>query len=244
MPSKIYIFAGGHKIAEGEGEVMAADGSLGSAFDTLKAKTGIAAKSMQEMADAYNSIKLREKMTVPEVPFPKEIPELSFRVKISKRRLRRLRQQLKFKSRLPRKLKKAARHLKLDEYDVKPIVNKSTDTVKVTLEMDITHCLHTRPAGYPRTKWVQRLIHRWLREMNQMHKRFVKRAMFEQYLDQHPGMLTYDPAPLTPSPEVADMLRRGDVAINPYYPHAQEMVLDRKHLTNLANIINNKEDEK
>lgn len=201
---KIYIFAGGHKIAEGEGEVMAADASLGSAFDTLKAKTGIAAKSMQEMVDAYNSIKLREKMTVPEVPFPKEIPELSFRVKISKRRLRRMRQQLKFKSRLPRKLKKAARHLKLDEYDVKPIVNKSTDTVKITLVMDIPYCLHTRPAGYPRTKWVQRLIHRWLREMNQMHKRFVKRAMLEQ----------------------------------------QEMVLDRKHLTNLANVINNKEDEK
>lgn len=106
---KIYIFAGGHKIAEGKGEVMAADGSLGSAFDTLKAKTGIAAKSMQEMVDAYNSIKLREKMTEPVVPFLKEIPELSFNVKISKRRLRRLRQQLKFKSRLPRKLKKALR---------------------------------------------------------------------------------------------------------------------------------------
>jgi hypothetical protein len=121
-------------------------------------------------------------------------------------------------------------------------VNKSTDTVKVTLEMDITHRLHTYPAGYPCTKWVQRLIHRWLREMNQMHKRFVKRAMLEQYLDQHPGMLTYDPAPLTPSPEAVDMIRRGDVTMNPYYPYAQEMVLDRKHLTNLANIINNKEE--
>lgn len=182
----------------------------------------------QKVAEGKGLVMPSEKMTVPEVPFPKEIPELSFRVKISKRRLRRLRQQLKVKSRLPRKLKKAARHLKLDEYDVKPIVNKSTDTVK--------------PAGYPRTKWVQRLIHRWLREMNQMHKRFVKRAMLEQNLDQHPGMLTYDPAPLTPSPEVADMLRRGDVTMNPYYPHAQVMVLDRKHLTNLANIINNKEE--
>ena len=107
---KIYIFAGGQKVAEGEGEVMAADGSLGSAFDTLKAKTGIAAKSMQEMVDAYNSIKLREKMAMPEVPFPKEIPELSFRVKISKRRMRRLRQMaMGKKSRLPRKLKKALR---------------------------------------------------------------------------------------------------------------------------------------
>ena len=207
---KIYIFAGGHKVAEGKGEVMAADGSLGSAFDTLKAKTDIAAKSMQEMMDAYNSIKLREKMTTPEVLFPKEIPELSFNVKISKRRMRRLRQMaMGKKSRLPRKLKKAARHLKLDDY--------------------------------PRTKWVRRLIHRWLREMNQMHKRFVKRAMLEQYLDQHPGMLTYDPAPLTPSPEAADMLRRGDVTINPYYPHAQEMVLDRKQITNLSNIINKEE---
>ena len=110
MPNKIYIFAGGHKIAEGKGKVMVADGSLGSAFDTLKAKTGIAAKSMQEMADAYNSIKLREKMTVPEVPFPKEIPELSFRVKISKRHMRRLRQMaMGKKPRLPRKLKKALR---------------------------------------------------------------------------------------------------------------------------------------
>lgn len=216
MPSKIYIFAGGQKVAEGKGEVMAAD---------------------------LDSLNLREKITVPEVPFPKEIPELSFRVKISKRRMRRLRQQLKFKSRLPRKLKKAARHLKLDEYDVKPIVNKSTHG-ESHLRVGFTLRLHTRPAGYPRTKWVQRLIHRWLREMNQMHKRFVKRAMLEQYLDQHPGMLTYDPAPLTPSPEVADMLRRGDVTMNPYYPHAQVMVLDRKHLTNLANIINNKEDEK
>ena len=110
MPNKIYIFAGGHKIAEGDGDVMAADDSLGSAFDTLKAKTGIVCKSMQEMADAINSINLREKMTVPEVPFPKDIPELSFNVKISKRRWRKIRQMaIGKKPRLPRKLKKALR---------------------------------------------------------------------------------------------------------------------------------------
>jgi len=239
MPSKIYIFAGGHKVAEGKGLILPSDKPCAI---NSKPWGDANADPMQQMQNALDDFRLREKMTVPEVPFPKEIPDLSFRVKISKRRLRRLRQQLKFKSRLPRKLKKAARHLKLDEYDVKPIVNKSTDTVKVTLEMDITHRLHTYPAGYPCTKWVQRLIHRWLREMNQMHKRFVKRAMLEQYLDQHPGMLTYDPAPLTPSPEAVDMIRRGDVTMNPYYPHAQEIVLDRKHLTNLANIINNKEE--
>ena len=211
---KIYIFAGGHNIAEGE--VMAAD---------------------------LDSLNLREKMQMPEVPFPKEIPELSFNVKISKRRLRRLRQMaMGSKPRLPRKLKKAARHADFDVFDLQMQTDALSDRDRVNFTIEYDHRLHTRPAGYPRTKWVQRLIHRWLREMNQMHKLFVKRAMLEQYLDQHPGMLTYDPAPLTPSPEAVDMIRRGDVTMNPYYPHAQEIVLDRKHLTNLANIINNKEE--
>lgn len=232
MPNKIYLFAGGHKIAEGEGEVMAADGSLGSAFDTLKAKTGIAAKSMQEMADAYNSIKLREKMTVPEVPFPKEIPELSFRVKISKRRLRRLRQQLKSKSRLPRKLKKAARHADFDVFDPQMQTDalSDRDRMNFTIEYDLRARIH--PEGYPRTKWVRRLTNIVHRIMIRQHRRFMYYLLKQQFYNQHSGMLTYADTPINPAQLNKDLYA------------GNEMVLDRKHLTNLANIINNKEDEK
>ena len=227
---KIYIFAGGHKIAEGKGEVMAADGSLGSAFDTLKAKTGIAAKSMQEMVDAYNSIKLREKMAMPEVPFPKEIPELSFRVKISKRRMRRLRQMaMGKKSRLPRKLKKAARHADFDVFDPQMQTDalSDRDRMNFTIEYDLRARIH--PEGYPRTKWVRRLTNIVHRIMVRQHRRFMYYLLKQQFYNQHPGMLTYADAPINPAQLNKDLYA------------GNEMVLDRKHLTNLANIIN-KED--
>jgi len=195
------------------------------------------------MAADLDSLNLREKMQMPEVPFPKEIPELSFNVKISKRRLRRLRQMaMGSKPRLPRKLKKAARHADFDVFDLQMQTDALSDRDRVNFTIEYDLRVRTRPADYPRTKWIKRLTKLFRREMTRLHRNFINRQLQQQFLDQHPGMLTYDPAPLTPSPEAVDMIRRGDVTMNPYYPHAQEIVLDRKHLTNLANIINNKEE--
>ena len=57
-------------------------------------------------------LNLREKM---------QVPELSFKVKMSKRRLRKIHQMaIGKKPRLPRKLKKAARHAYLQRYACQP----------------------------------------------------------------------------------------------------------------------------
>lgn len=106
------------------------------------------------------------------------------------------------KPRLPRKLKKAAKH--------------------------------TDSAGYPRTKWVRRLTNIVHRIMLRQHRRFMyhllKQQFFEQYLDQHPGMLTYDDAPSNPAGHNKD-LYAGSV-----------LVLDVHQQQRLSNILNNKEE--
>ena len=174
----------GQKIAEGKGLVLPSD-----------------------KPNELDILNLREKMQVPEIPFPKEMPELSFRVKISKCRLRRLRQMaMGKKPRLPRKLKKAAKHADFDNMRVR---------------------IH--PTSYPRTKWVQRLTRIVRRMMARQHRRFIQHQLHQQYLDQHPGMLTYDDAPSNPAGHHKDLYA------------GSELVLDKKQQQRLANILNLKE---
>ena len=197
----------GQKIAEGKGLVLPSD-------------------KPNEM-DVLN---LREKMTIPELPFPKEAPELSFKVKISKRRLRKIRQMAIWKKpRLPRKLKKAARHADFDVMDpqFKTDALSDRDAVNFTIEYDMRVRIH--PASYPRTKWVQRLTRIVRRMMARQHRRFIQHQLHQQYLDQHPGMLTYDDAPSNPAGHNKDLYA------------GNELVLDKNQQQRLANILNNKE---
>ena len=148
--NKIYIFAGGRKVAEGNGLVLPSDkpGAINS-----KPWGDANADPLQQMQKTLDDFKLREKMQVPEIPFPKEMPELSFRVKISKRRMRRLRQMaMGKKPRLPRKLKKAARHADFDMMDplFKTDALSDRDAVNFTIEYDMRVRIH--PTSYPRTK--------------------------------------------------------------------------------------------
>ncbi len=131
MPdNKIYIFAGGKKIAEGCGKALAADSAMGDALDALKVAADGTAHSVQELQATIDDIKLREKMQIPELPFPKELPELSFRVKISKRQFRKIRQMaMGSKPRLPRKLKKAAKHADSAGYPRTKWVRRLTNIV-------------------------------------------------------------------------------------------------------------------
>lgn len=128
MPRKIYLFAGGHKIAEGKGLVLPSDkpGAINS-----KPWGDANADPLQQMQKTLDDFKLREKMAIPEIPFPKELPELSFRVKISRRRMRRWRLQLMVsKPRLPRKLKKAAKHADHADYPHTKWVRRLTNIVR------------------------------------------------------------------------------------------------------------------
>lgn len=131
MPdNKIYIFAGGRKVAEGCSKALAADSAMGDALDALKVAADGAAHSVQELQATIDEIKLREKMAIHEIPFLKELPELSFRVKISRRRMRRWRLQLMgSKPRLPRKLKKAAKHADHADYPRTKWVRRLTNIV-------------------------------------------------------------------------------------------------------------------
>ena len=194
----------GQKIAEGKGLVLPSDkpGAINS-----KPWGDANADPLQQMQKTLDDFKLREKMAIPEIPFPKEMPELSFRVKISKCRLRRLRQMaMGKKPRLPRKLKKAAKHADFDNLRVR-----------------------TNPAGYPRTKWVLQVAKVVLSIITRQHRRFIKQQQHQQYLDQHPGMLTYDDAPSNPAGHHKDLYA------------GSELVLDKNQQQRLANILNLKE---
>ena len=228
---KIYIFAGGHKIAEGKGLVLPSDkpGAINS-----KPWGDANADPMQQMQNALDDFRLREKMQMPEFHFaPKEDTHewhVEANVKISKRRMRRLRQQLKFKSRLPRKLKKAARHADYDVMDPQFKTDALSDryAVNFTIEYDMRVRIH--PASYPRTKWVQRLTRIVRRMMARQHRRFIQHQLHQQYLDQHPGMLTYNDAPSNPAGHNKDLYA------------GSELVLDKNQQLRLANILNHKEE--
>jgi hypothetical protein len=121
--------------------------------------------------------------------------------------LRRLRQMaMGKKPHLPRKLKKAAKHA-----DFENLLDR------------------TKPAGYPRTKWVRRLTDIVHRIMLRGHRRFIKRLLLQQCLNQHPGMLTYDDAPSNPAQHHKDLYA------------GSELVLDKNQQQRLANILNLKE---
>lgn len=193
----------GQKIAEGEGLVLPSD-----------------------KPNELDYLNLREKMTIP----PKA-PELSFKIKISKRRLRKIRQMAIWKKpRLPRKLKKAARHADFDMMNpqFKTDALSDRDAVNFTIEYDMR--VHIHPASYPRTKWVHRLASIVRRMMVRQHRRFIQHQLHQQYLDQHPGMLTYGDAPSNPAGQNKD-LYAGSV-----------LILDKNQRQRFTNIINNKED--
>ena len=133
------------------------------------------------------------------------------------------------KPRLPRKLKKAARHADFDVMDpqFKTDALLDRDAVNFTIEYDMRVRIH--PASYPRTKWVQRLTRIVRRMMARQHRRFIQHQLHQQYLDQHPGMLTYDDAPSNPAGHNKDLYA------------GNELVLDKNQQQRLANILNNKE---
>ena len=146
--NKMYIFAGSHKIAEGNG-MIEPDGRL-SAAPAPKAWGRADADPMQDVVDAVDKMNVRQKMWVPEV---------TFSVKKVSKKVRRLMHRYNRPPRLPRKLKKAARHaeFKVFNLDVKsnvPLQPSSTD-VRLTINYDLRVCI--TPAGYPRTRSVQRL---------------------------------------------------------------------------------------
>lgn len=97
---KIYIFAGNHAIAEGEGKIQP-DGKFVSA--TRPEEWGKPdADPMKTVIDALDDMKVRQKM---------EVPEITCQMMLSKAGWRRLRRQVMGKKqRLPRKMKKAITH--------------------------------------------------------------------------------------------------------------------------------------
>ncbi len=181
MPdNKIYIFAGGKKIAEGVGKALAVDGSMGDALDAMKVAADGSAHSVQELRLAVDQIKLREKLQVPEIELDsiEDMPELHFQVDISKRKLRRIRQMaMGKKPRLPRKLKKAARHTDFNVSNEMQMADFFKDPHNVSFVFEFDYCIKTVPEGYPRTRWVQRLVHIFRRVEARIHRRFVQDMM-------------------------------------------------------------------
>lgn len=210
MPdNKIYIFAGGRKVAEGCGKALAADSAMGDALDALKVAADGTAHSVQDLQATIDDIKLRRKMQAPEIKFAiiEDTHEWEVEMNISKCRMRRLRQMaMGKKPRLPRKLKKAARHADFENQRVR-----------------------TNPAGYPRTKWVLQVAKVVRSIITRQHRRVIKQLLHQQYLDQHPGMLTYDDAPSNPAQHHKDLYA------------GSELVLDKNQQQRLANILNLKE---
>ena len=107
------------------------------------------------------------------------------------------------KPRLPRKLKKAARHVDFNVCDMQQMADVSTDPNNVVMKLDVDYRVVMRPVGYPKTRSVQRLIALWRRKIGQAHRRAVSDMLRRQYLEQHPGMLTYkdNPHPAPPKNE-------------------------------------------
>lgn len=99
------------------------------------------------------------------------------------------------KQRLPRKLKKAARHVDFNVCDMQQMADVATDEKNVIMRLDVDYRVTMRPAGYPRTRQVQRLVALFRRKLGQAHRRAVADTLRRQYLEQHPGMLTYEDNP-------------------------------------------------
>lgn len=108
------------------------------------------------------------------------------------------------KQRLPRRLKKASRHVDFEVCDMQPMADVSADEKNVIMRLDVDYRVVMRPAGYPRTRQVQRLVALFRRKLGQAHRRAVADMLRRQYLEQHPGMLTYEDSPHHASPEVTE----------------------------------------
>lgn len=105
------------------------------------------------------------------------------------------------KIRLPRKLKKAARHVDFNVCDMQQMADVSTDEKNVIMRLDVDYRVVMRPVGYPRTRSVQRLVAMFRRNMGQAHRNFVAYTLRQQYLEQRPGMLTYEDNPYPAPPK-------------------------------------------
>jgi hypothetical protein len=107
------------------------------------------------------------------------------------------------KQRLPRKLKKAARHVDFNVCDMQQMTDVSTDPNNVVMKLDVDYRVVMHPVGYPKTRSVRRLIALWRRKIGQAHRQAVRDMLRRQYLEQHPGVLTYkdNPHPAPPKNE-------------------------------------------
>ena len=169
---------------------------------------------------------------MPEIKFAtiEDTHEWEVEMKISKCQLRRLRQMaMGKKTRLPRKLKKAARHADFDVFDPQMQTDalSDRDRVNFTIENDLRVRIH--PEGYPRTKWVQRLTRIVHRIMVRQHRRFMYYLLKQHFYNLQPGMLTYADAPINPAQLNKDLYA------------GNEFVLDKNQQQRLANILNLKE---
>ena len=162
--NKMYIFAGGHMVAAGEGKIDF-DGKVCSA-PSPEAWGREDADPMQDLRLAADKMNARQKM---------EWPELTFSVKMNKKRLRKAMRTFNVKkTRLPRKLKKAARHADFRVFNLqtKNVTHPISHTVHLTMEYDL--CVGITPVGYPRTRSISRLAKLVRRELAKNYQKFIQ----------------------------------------------------------------------
>ena len=130
---------------------------------------------------------------IPTFEVPKADPDVMRAPKITMKTRRRLERKygIEVNRRLPRKLKKAARHVDFNVCDMQQMADVSSDPNNVVIKMDVDYRVVMRPVGYPKTRSVQRLVALWRRKIGQAHRKAVRDMLRRQYLEQHPGMLTY-----------------------------------------------------
>ena len=87
------------------------------------------------------------------------------------------------KPRLPRKLKKAAKHADFDVFDLNNKIDAQQDSKKVNATVEYNLRVRTNPAGYPRTKWVRRLTNIVHRIMLCQYRRFMYHQLKQQCLE-------------------------------------------------------------
>lgn len=94
------------------------------------------------------------------------------------RRQQRMEKEMQPKWHQPRKLKKAQQH---------SIINGTT-------ESDI--CVRTTPDGYPRTKWINQVVHNYLRVMAQISRKleYIQQCQVNDKLHRAPNDIPINPA--------------------------------------------------
>ena len=100
---------------------------------------------------------------------------MTFSVKMNKKRLRKVMRTFNVKkARLPRKLKKAARHADFRVFDLqtKNAAHPTSHMVSFTIEYDLR--VGITPAGYPRTRSIIRLAKLVRRELNKNYQKFIQ----------------------------------------------------------------------